>query len=78
MFKFLLYLFLIYFIVRFVFRSFTGPVIKVKTFHYHTHTTREPERNEDEGRVTIESVNENPKKGNDKNLGEYVDYEEVK
>ncbi len=78
MFKFLLYLFLIYIVVRFLFGRFFGSTIKVKTFNYHAQLTRQPVDEKPEGTVVIETEQAPKKPGSDKNLGEYVDFEEVK
>ncbi|MES2780009.1 MAG: DUF4834 family protein [Bacteroidota bacterium] len=81
MFKFLIYLLLIYLIYRLVFGRMMGSSIKTKVFrfdthhHYHTKTTSEKE----EGSVTVNpKINKQNTGGNAQNLGEYVDYEEVK
>jgi dihydroneopterin aldolase len=80
MIKFLLYLFLFYVIFRLLFGRFMGTSIKGKVFrfetHHHYHQKKQTE--EQEGNITINHKLNNTKKPNDKNLGEYVDYEEVK
>lgn len=76
MFKFLLYLFLIYFLVRFVFGRLFGVTIKSRVVEFHTHHHHGKSSGENDGKVNIHQP-EKDKKGNDKNLGEYVDYEEV-
>lgn len=79
--KFLLYLFLFYVVFRLVFGRFMsgGSVIKTKVYRYDTHHHYHyDQQKENEGKVTVNpKINQN-KKGNDRNIGEYVDYEEVK
>jgi hypothetical protein len=76
MIKFLFYLFLFYVVYRYVFGGF-----KVKVFHYHQNNPQQPNNAsnyKEEGRVTIDPKVPQPKKTKTDNLGEYVDYEEVK
>lgn len=76
MFKFLLYLFLFYVVFRFVFGRILGVIAKQKVYHHttHNHYYNGEKR---EGSVTVDPRTVKDKK-DDKNLGEYVDYEEVK
>lgn len=80
MIKFLIYLLLFYIIFRLLFGRFMGSPIKTKVFrfetHHHHHQTNQSTK--DEEHVTIKSTATQTKKPNDKTLGEYVDYEEVK
>ena len=65
-------------IVRFLFGRLVGPTIKVKTFHYNSHQHFHKPEEKPDGTVIIES-NEEPKSGKKMDqLGDYVDYEEVK
>lgn len=82
MFKFLIYLFLIYILYRLVFGRMVGNSIKAKVYrfdthhHYHNNTAS---AKEEEGSVTVNpKINKQKTGGNTQNLGEYVDYEEVK
>jgi hypothetical protein len=75
MFKFLLYLFLFYVIFRFIFGVLLKGVIRAKVIninHHHYHAKEETKSNLKVDPKTIKTS-----KNNDKNLGEYVDYEEV-
>ena len=74
MLKFLIYLFLFYIVFRFVFNLLFGTFSKTKVFkfetHHHYNNTKEPE---------VKGHTKKDKKPlNDKNIGEYVDYEEIK
>ncbi|MDZ4668889.1 MAG: DUF4834 family protein [bacterium] len=77
MIKFLFYLFLFYVVYRYVFGGF-----KVKVFHYHKNEPQRPknaQNYQEEGTVTIDpKVTQQAKKPKSDQLGEYVDYEEVK
>lgn len=76
MFKFLLYLFLFYILFRFIFGTLLKGVIKAKVIninHNHYHQHKEPE-----GKIVIDPKTVKETKHDDKNLGEYVEYEEVK
>ena len=76
MLKFLFYLFIFYIVYRYVFGGF-----KVKVFHYHQHkppTQPNYTSYEEEGSITINPKVNTKKKNTKDNLGEYVDYEEVK
>ena len=81
MFKFLLYLFIIYVLYRLVFGRMMGSSIKAKiyrsdTHHHYHHTTTSTKQ---EGSVTVNpKINKEKTGGNAQNIGEYVDYEEVK
>ncbi len=77
MFKFLLYLFLFYIIFRFVFGKFLGATFKTKVYRNHTHHHYNGKDEKQEGKITVDPRTIKTKK-DDKNLGEYVDYEEVK
>lgn len=77
MFKFLFYLFLFYVLFRFVFGVLFKGIIRTRVVninHHHYHNQQE-KRN---GKVTIDPRTVKPAPRDDKNLGEYVDYEEVK
>ena len=78
MLKFLFYTFLFYFIFRFVFGRLFGAAVKTKVYKYetHHHHYNQPPR-EKEGKVTIDTRNAKPSRDS-KNIGEYIDYEEVK
>ena len=72
MFKFLIYLFLFYIVSRFVFGSLLSQ--KVKQSHKPNHNFNEPE-----GDISVKTnTNHKKQKGNSSNMGEYVDYEEIK
>lgn len=80
MLKFLLYLFLFYVLSRLLFgKLLGGSTIKTKVYRYDTHHHHHYNNteNQPEGKITINPKINNQKKTNDKNLGEYVDYEEV-
>lgn len=77
--KFLLYLFLFYVLSRLLFgKLMGGSTIKTKVYRFdtHHHHYNQP-TNEPDGKVTINPKINTQKKTNSKNLGEYVDYEEV-
>lgn len=75
MLKFILYLILFYFIIRFLRGLFQTNVI-VKNYHYHG----ENQKDKPEGDVKIIQGKEKKSKGGKPtdNMGDYVDYEEVK
>ena len=76
MFKFLLYLFLFYILFRFIFGTLLKGVFKAKVIninHNHYHQNEKPE-----GKIVIDPKTVKNPKPDDKNLGEYVEYEEVK
>jgi hypothetical protein len=76
MFKFLLYLFLFYVIFRFVFGVLFKGIIRAKVIninHHHYHNKEEAE-----SKIKVDARTIKTPKHNDKGLGEYVDYEEVK
>lgn len=78
MLKFLLYLFLSYVVFRFIFGRLIGGVVKTKVYRYETHNHyHQAAQEKEEGKITIKTKPVN-KKPDDKHLGEYVDYEEVK
>lgn len=79
MIKFLIYLFLFYVAARLIFgKVLGGNTVRTKVFrfdtHHHHYNSKDPSQNE--GSITVDK-NIKTKKGNDKSLGEYVDYEEV-
>jgi hypothetical protein len=76
MFKFLLYLFLFYVIFRFFFGKLFGAIVRPKVNHHTTHY-HYYNKEKQEGSVTVDPRTVKDKK-DDKNLGEYVDYEEIK
>lgn len=81
MFKFLLYLFIIYFLYKLVFGRMMGGMIKTKVYrfdkHHHYHNT--PSQDDNQGTVTVNpKINKQKTGRNTPNIGEYVDYEEVK
>lgn len=80
MIKFFLYLLFFYVIFRLLFGRFMGNTIKTKVFRFetHHHHHQKTEQTQQEGNITINPKVTQAKKPNDKNLGEYVDYEEVK
>ena len=76
MFKFLFYLFIFYVIYRYVFGGF-----KIKVYHYNQPNPQnhQPYDAHNQGSVTVDpKVSQNKKKSNSDQLGEYVDFEEVK
>ncbi len=77
MLKFFLYLFLFYFILRFVLGRFLGGGVKTRVFRFETHHHHYKQPHDKEGTINVDpkTVKKNP---NDRNIGEYVDYEEVK
>ncbi len=50
-------------------------IFKFDTHHHHYNNTKTQEQ---DGNITINPNITNKKQPNDKNIGEYVDYEEVK
>jgi hypothetical protein len=78
MFKFLIYLFLFYVVFRFVFGRLMGNTIKTKVYHRDVHHHHHySDGTKKEGTITVDPRTvQQPK--DDKNLGEYVEYEEVK
>lgn len=80
MFKFLLYLFLLYILYKLIFGRMVGGTIKTKVYrfdtHHHYHNTHSSGK--EEGSVTVNpKIHKQKTGGNTQNLGEYVDYEEV-
>lgn len=72
--KFLFYAVLFYFLFRFLF----GNAFKVNVYHHQVRPNAPAEDREPEGTVTFNSkVKGSGKNGKDQ-IGEYVDYEEVK
>ncbi len=76
MLKFLLYLFVFYVVFRFIFGKLLGGAVKTKVYRFETHHHYN-EQPKEEGKVTI-NPGETKKPTGNKNIGEYVDYEEVK
>jgi len=74
MFKFLLYLGLFYIISRFVFGNLFN--IKVSNFNMHQHFNKHNQ--EPDGNVSVKEDAKDSKSGKANELGEYVDYEEIK
>jgi hypothetical protein len=76
MFKFLFYLFLFYVVFRFIFGVLFKGVIKTRIVninnHHHYHQQKK------EAKVQVDPRTVKPAAHDDKGLGEYVDYEEVK
>lgn len=73
MLKFLLYLLIFYFIIRFL-RGLFQPKVIIKNYHYQN----QPD-NKQEGEMKIVKGPEKKNGGTKSdNLGEYVDYEDVK
>lgn len=79
MIKFLIYLLLFYIASRLIFGKLLGrPTVKTKVFRFDTHHHHHYADNQkSEGSITVDKRTVKPKP-NDKNLGEYVDFEEVK
>ena len=75
MFKFLLYLFLFYVVFRFVFGKLFGIALQTRVFTYQNQQRQNAPKNE--GEIHIDTRNAKQAADN-KNLGEYVDYEEIK
>jgi hypothetical protein len=71
MIRFLIYLLLLYLVLRFVFRLFSFGVPK-KVFHYEQHTHY---HNDD---AEQQKSSEKKPSGKNSQIGEYVDYEEIK
>lgn len=74
MFKFILYLILFYFVIRFLRGLFQTNVV-IKNYHYHTNNQQQ--KDEKDGKIKIIKGPDNGKHKSD-GMGEYVDYEEVK
>jgi hypothetical protein len=76
MLKFLFYIFVFYVIFRFIFSVLFKGAIKSRTVHFERHP---PQEDVTEGSIKVKPPVSSPKpRGDNKNLGEYVDYEEVK
>lgn len=79
MIKFLIYLLLFYIASRLIFgKLLGGSTVKTKVFRFDTHHHHyNTPHQQPEGNITVDkrTVKSKP---NDKNLGEYVDFEEVK
>ena len=75
MFKFLLYVFVFYVIFRYVFGGLFGA--KVYNFSKHNHYHSNP-NDDEEGRITVDPKVQQKQKSKKDQLGEYVDFEEVK
>lgn len=79
MIKFLIYLFLIYLLYRLVFGRAMGNIVKTKVYRYDTHHHYHATKEEPEGNITVNpKINKDKTHNGSKNIGEYVDYEEVK
>ena len=81
MIKFLIYLFLFYVLFRLLFGKYMGGTVKTKVFRFdthHHHHYNKADQKKPEGNVTINPKINKTQKPTDKNIGEYVDYEEVK
>ncbi|MES2689887.1 MAG: hypothetical protein V4658_05755 [Bacteroidota bacterium] len=76
MIKFFIYLLLFYIASRLIFGKLLGGG-KTKVFRFDTHHHHYNQGQKPEGSITVNEKTVKPKP-NDKNLGEYVDYEEVK
>ncbi len=76
MIKFLLYSFLFYFLFRFLF----GGMLKIKVYNHvnHHHYPPNDANKKPEGTITIDKNVEKNKSSNGTQIGEYVDFEEVK
>jgi len=55
-----------------------GNSVKTKIYRFDTHHHHYKEEKQPEGKITINPNIPKSKSTNDRNLGEYVDYEEVK
>lgn len=75
MIKFLIYLFLLYFLFRFVFGVLFKGIIRAKVININHHYSNDKEA---EGKLKVDQNSTKSSDRKDKNLGEYVDYEEVK
>jgi hypothetical protein len=81
MIKFLIYLLLFYIISRLIFGRLSGSGgFKTRVYRFDTHHHyHQPEEKKEEGRITVNpKIDKDDKGGNAGNIGEYVDYEEVK
>jgi hypothetical protein len=83
MIKFLIYLFLFYIISRLIFGRITGTGTgfgtRIYRFDTHHHYHKSEEKQQGEGRITVNpKINKESKNGTSDNVGEYIDYEEVK
>ena len=76
MFKFLLYVILFYVIFRYVFGGLFGSKVYNYSQHNHYHSDKPDE--EQDGKVTIDPRVQQKQKTKKDQLGEYVDFEEVK
>jgi hypothetical protein len=71
--KFILYLALFYFVFKFLF----GNLFKVKV--YHSNQNKDQQTNyENDAELHVKPSNTNKSVNKDKNIGEYVDFEEIK
>jgi len=71
--KFILYLALFYFVFKFL----LGNLFKVKAYHYNQSKDQQTNfENDTELNVNKSNINKSVKK--DENIGEYVDFEEIK
>lgn len=74
MLKFIFYLFLFYI----VYKALFGGGFKVKVYHYNQPQPAHDKQHPEEGKVTIDPRVKTQKKESKEQLGEYVDFEEVK
>ncbi|MEI6507171.1 MAG: DUF4834 domain-containing protein [Bacteroidota bacterium] len=75
MIKFIIYLFLFYFLFRFVFGVLLKGIFRATVINLNQN--KQEGRNGD-SKVKVETNTEKNPNASDKNIGEYVDYEEVK
>ncbi|MEI6881162.1 MAG: hypothetical protein EBZ58_09395 [Bacteroidetes bacterium] len=71
--KFIFYLALFYFVFKFLF----GNLLKIKANHYGQNKDQQTNF-ENDAEPKIKPSNNNKSVNEDKNIGEYVDYEEIK
>ena len=71
--KFILYLALFYFVFKFLF----GNLFKVKAYHYNQNKNQQTNF-ENDAELHVKPNNTNKSVNKDKNIGEYVDFEEIK
>ncbi len=75
MIKFIIYLFLFYFLFRFVFGVLLKGIFRATVINLNQN--KQESRNGD-SKVKVETNTVKNPNASDKNIGEYVDYEEVK
>lgn len=76
MIKFLIYLFIIYIIYKLIFGKALASSFKTKIYKFDTSTSQKDNNKEQEGSITIDPRIKSEAKS--KNIGEYIDYEEIK